>query len=303
MRAIYNLKTIKFESCAPIIKKIIGTYLCFLFILFVISSIIFLNNFKQFFSENHVFNITTFITITFFIISCTLVLLLWIILKNIISPLVKLITHSKNSTTLQEKEIPENISSEIIELYKITNESIARINEYQEKKIENEKNKAIAMTTQMLAHDIRKPFQILKISLEIILKQKDSDNLKKIALEVLPEIDRTIKKVEGMISDVLEIGKTSENISLTPTDPELFIENTQKIFNKFYTQKKNGTGLGLAIVEKVIKEHGGNIYCTSEMNSEFPEGKVEFWFTLPIAEGYLKYQTINNYDRNNELNI
>ena len=54
------------------------------------------------------------------------------------------------------------------------------------------------------------------------------------------------------------------------------------------TRKQNGTGLGLAIVENLIKEHNGNIYCTSEKNSQYPEGKVEFWFTLPVAKGYLK---------------
>ena len=231
---------------------------------------------------------------------------------------------------------------------------------------------AIAMTTQMLAHDVRKLFYLLKTTLKLLSQTKDPSKINDLINETIPEIDRTIKKVEGLLKDILEIGRTDGNLILAAIDPESFIksiikenmyiynrsninfsfyfqhkhmfhihpakmervfsniltnamqamnfqgniwihskeiifntkeyiefcignnnsyisnENTKKVFNKFYTQKQNGTGLGLAIVENLIKEHNGNIYCTSEKNSQYPEGKVEFWFTLPVAKGYLK---------------
>ncbi|APJ03265.1 sensor histidine kinase [Silvanigrella aquatica] len=56
----------------------------------------------------------------------------------------------------------------------------------------------------------------------------------------------------------------------------------KNIFDNFYTKnKKIGTGLGLAIAKKIISENGGEIWCTSDKNQDFPLGKVEFYFTIP----------------------
>ena len=54
----------------------------------------------------------------------------------------------------------------------------------------------------------------------------------------------------------------------------------EKLFEPYYTKgKKSGTGLGLAIADKVIREHGGDIWCTS-----CEEVGTEFHFTLPVDE-------------------
>ncbi len=42
-------------------------------------------------------------------------------------------------------------------------------------------------------------------------------------------------------------------------------ENLVKIFDPYFTTKKDGTGLGLAIVEKIITEHHAKIKCKSEL--------------------------------------
>ena len=69
-------------------------------------------------------------------------------------------------------------------------------------------------------------------------------------------------------------------------------EELQNIFKEFFTRnKKSGTGLGLAIAEKMIKAHGGNIWCISKKNEKYPTGKVEFRFTIPIADGNLTKTT------------
>lgn len=40
-------------------------------------------------------------------------------------------------------------------------------------------------------------------------------------------------------------------------------EDLNKIFDPFFSKKKNGTGLGLAISHQIIKKHNGMIYAES----------------------------------------
>lgn len=56
-------------------------------------------------------------------------------------------------------------------------------------------------------------------------------------------------------------------------------DDLQKIFEPYYTTKDFGTGLGLTIVYKIIKEHNGDIFITSNKN----DGTI-FKITLPIYD-------------------
>ncbi|MEY2989052.1 MAG: hypothetical protein RJB13_2573, partial [Pseudomonadota bacterium] len=65
---------------------------------------------------------------------------------------------------------------------------------------------AIARTTQMLAHDVRKPFALFRMTLDRV-KSADSPELMHDALkEALPEVERSLASVNGLISDVLNVG-------------------------------------------------------------------------------------------------
>lgn len=56
-------------------------------------------------------------------------------------------------------------------------------------------------------------------------------------------------------------------------------DEIEKIFDPFYTTKDFGTGLGLAIAQQIIHEHGGQIYCHSEVG----QGTI-FSIELPLDE-------------------
>jgi signal transduction histidine kinase/CheY-like chemotaxis protein len=222
---------------------------------------------------------------------------------------------------------------------------------------------AVARTTQMLAHDVRKPFSMLEMVIEAISNASTPEETQEIATFSLPEIKQAMASVQGMIQDVMQIGSdsapnqqstapetlieasVSELFRLFP-DAEVSIEydlkhrhsvfvdtlrvgrvfsnilvnalqamngrgvlwfktkedasyiefrlgnvgthipeeSISKLFDAFFTSgKASGTGLGLAIAQKVVRAHGGNIRCESNKNNPYPQGFVEFIFTLPSA--------------------
>jgi signal transduction histidine kinase len=55
-------------------------------------------------------------------------------------------------------------------------------------------------------------------------------------------------------------------------------DRIRKIFNPFYTSKKNGTGLGLGVARKVIDAHRGDIRVSSH-----PGAGAEFVISIPLA--------------------
>jgi signal transduction histidine kinase len=57
-------------------------------------------------------------------------------------------------------------------------------------------------------------------------------------------------------------------------------ENISRLFEPYFTQKRNGMGLGLASTLNIVKAHGGFI----EVNSEVGKGTT-FIVTLPLATG------------------
>jgi len=72
--------------------------------------------------------------------------------------------------------------------------------------IENARESAIARTTQMLAHDVRKPFALFRMTLDRVKSAGSSDQVQQALQEALPEVERSLANVNGLISDVLNVG-------------------------------------------------------------------------------------------------
>lgn len=94
------------------------------------------------------------------------------------------------------------------------------------------------------------------------------------AIDAMPETDGRIRitcsEQEGRV--VVAISDNGQGIEQ---------DKLQKIFEPFFTEKKNGkgTGLGLCITKKIIEEHGGNL----EIESVRGKG-TRIWFRLPRRE-------------------
>src|SRR4029077_10353825 len=67
-------------------------------------------------------------------------------------------------------------------------------------------------------------------------------------------------------------------VSVLDSGPGLTPAALERIFQPFYTNKKEGLGLGLSICHSIIEAHGGKLWASANT----PRGAI-FQFTLPPA--------------------
>jgi signal transduction histidine kinase/DNA-binding response OmpR family regulator len=109
--------------------------------------------------------------------------------------------------------------------------------------------------------------EILEVLLNIILN----------AIESMPEGGKL--RVSLKPHQETKKGKDLLQICIADTGCGITPENLSRIFDRYFTTKKEGTGLGLAVVERIIKAHGGSVSVESE------QGKgTSFLVNLPTKE-------------------
>jgi PAS domain S-box-containing protein len=90
------------------------------------------------------------------------------------------------------------------------------------------------------------------------------------AVQAMPEGGTLVISVDNFNGNFIKLVFEDTGIGINK-------ERIDKIFNPFYTTKKDGTGLGLSIVHRIVEEHGGTIKVSSI------EGKgTVFEVILPI---------------------
>ncbi len=241
----------------------------------------------------------------------------------------------------------------------------------EQQKILSKEQEATIRVAQMLAHDVRKPFSIVRIGLDLISRSRNFDEVRQYLSKLQPEVEAASGTVDALIRDVMDMGADTSNSGRAPNAIEPLIKDTlaqafllfpratiaidydlrhstmlyvdrdkilrvfsniyinaiqaignsgntwfksqdvmidgtpfvqlcignsgsyipesnlTRIFDAFFTTgKRNGTGLGLAVARKIVTECGGQICCDSLKSEEFPNGKVEFYLTLPVAIGH-----------------
>lgn len=82
---------------------------------------------------------------------------------------------------------------------------------------------AIVRTTQMFAHDVRRPFSMIQGLLDMLAGTNDPRRLGDIAKKYIPQVHRAMSDVNAMIADVMMIGAKT-NLTLEAADPATLIE-------------------------------------------------------------------------------
>jgi signal transduction histidine kinase len=111
--------------------------------------------------------------------------------------------------------------------------------------------------------------------------QGDRVQLQQVILNVI------LNAVEAMSSSVdagprellISVGDAESNqvlVAVEDSGPGLDPQNTDRVFDAFYTTKPDGMGMGLAICKSIVEAHGGRMWATANK----PKGAV-LHFTLP----------------------
>ena len=79
-------------------------------------------------------------------------------------------------------------------------------------------------------------------------------------------VEKKAKKVDFIGKIDIVITSNNSYISIKLKDNGTGILDTKKVMTPYFTTKKKGTGLGLPIVSKIISEHKGELFISSEAN-------------------------------------
>lgn len=158
---------------------------------------------------------------------CTINIVIYVAIRFVCGPLNKL-------TSLFESGKIEDIDkikltrfsgriSEIFNLYNGTKILVDKIVHYQEQLIDSVKHKAISQTTQILAHDVRKPFSMMEALLNLFKSMDDPWKIKELSEKYISHVLQALASVNGMIQDVMEMGKETR-LNQEPISPQSLIE-------------------------------------------------------------------------------
>jgi two-component system sensor kinase FixL len=74
-------------------------------------------------------------------------------------------------------------------------------------------------------------------------------------------------------------GACMTKVAVRDRGPGLRRDKLDKIFQPFYTTKRDGLGMGLSISRSIIEAHGGHLWAENN-----PDRGATFYFTLPVRD-------------------
>jgi signal transduction histidine kinase len=122
-------------------------------------------------------------------------------------------------------------------------------------------------------------FQIIKnISFNKLYMNYDESHLKQVIINLVNNAIEACENTEKYVE--IKAEKNEDNLILSIYDKGCGIstEIQDKIFEPYFTTKKQGSGIGLAIAERIVSEHNGNIWFESR------DDGTTFFIQIPIRD-------------------
>jgi signal transduction histidine kinase len=143
-----------------------------------------------------------------------------------------------------------------------------------------------SVTAEALAfvrHDIESKRITLSIDIPQTLPEIAGDRvqLQQVIVNLLLNSIQAIHQAESperRIRIGIEAGPIVLAVSIRDSGPGIAPDDFERLFESFFSTKKNGMGIGLTICRSIVTAHGGTITAAND-----PAGGAQFRFTLPIA--------------------
>ncbi|HVJ64680.1 MAG TPA: HAMP domain-containing sensor histidine kinase [Bdellovibrionota bacterium] len=120
---------------------------------------------------------------------------------------------------------------------------------------ENERNSAIAQTTQMIAHDVRRPFAILKVSLDVLKTCAGKKDIQPLLNQMSRDVGHAMNSVNSMLHDIMDLGsQSSKPLKTAPTAIEELVEAALKDCQCEHLQKNVHMHFDFRSTKKVVAD-------------------------------------------------
>jgi signal transduction histidine kinase/CheY-like chemotaxis protein len=107
---------------------------------------------------------------------------------------------------------------EISSLARAFESLLIRLRAYEKEQVFLKEQAVLASVMQALAHDLRRPFSMFKMTADCVAEMEDPTEIKNTLQDAMPDILRSMNTVNLLIQDVLEVG-TDTKLDLKSTNP------------------------------------------------------------------------------------
>ena len=162
------------------------------------------------------FQLTNILLVWFFVFTGGNFLALYVSRQIVTAPAaalrqMKMVENSEIINARFEEIVPRKY--ELFELQQIVGE-FNRLAVYLNRTLdfarEQSKYAAIANTTQMVAHDVRRPFSMMQATIDMLKKVRTVEEMHLVVNTASRDIERAVISVSGLLTDIMEIGSKHE---------------------------------------------------------------------------------------------
>lgn len=135
-----------------------------------------------------------------------------VVSSTLIGFLIGRATAMKNEALLHATQLQEELTKE--------RDQQKQLIEQQARELANSRVTArIAQATQMVAHDVRRPFSMLRTAIDLIRNAKSSDQVLAKATSLIRDVEESLNNVDNLIGDIIAISN-QKPLKTAPQKPE-----------------------------------------------------------------------------------